>query len=140
MRTVLRPESKRRARALQLLYAWETRGRPALGETVAGLARIARPTSSVLDGAEDLAARVIASSDELDEMIAAAADHWRLERMGLLERQVLRLACIELRDPKLSAAIVIDEALWLTHRFIGPDAAPFVNGVLDRVARRLGRL
>ena len=109
-------------------------------DVVAGLARLTGPVPSVLDGAEELAASVVASILDLDPLIADAAEHWRLDRIGLLERQILRLGAVELRAGRLSPAIVIDEALELTHRFIGPDAVPFVNGVLDRVAKRLGRL
>ncbi len=137
---MLRPETRRRARALQLLYAWEVQGRPPLTRVLPGLARLTGPRPSVLDGAERLAGRVIAREVELDRLIAPAAEHWRLERIGLPERLILRLGCAELQDPDVPPRTAIDEALWLAHRFVGAPAVPFINGVLDRVARTLGRL
>ena len=58
----------------------------------------------------------------------------------MIERNILRIAIHELRRGDVPAKVVIDEALWLAHRFAGPKAPPFINGVLDRVARDLGRL
>ncbi|MEK6686889.1 MAG: transcription antitermination factor NusB [Gemmatimonadota bacterium] len=137
---MLRAETKRRARALQLLYAWETRGRPPLSDLVLGLARLTGPEPTLLDQAEALSARVIGAEHALDELIQEAAEHWRLDRIGLMERMILRLGCAELQDPSVPPRTAIDESLWLTHRFVGPAAVPFVNGVLDRVGQRLGRL
>jgi N utilization substance protein B len=94
----------------------------------------------VLEGAEALATRVIEALPDLDRRIAGAAEHWRLERIGRLERLILRLGVAELLDPGIPARTAIDEALWLTHRFAGSSAVPFVNGILDRVGRDLGRL
>jgi N utilization substance protein B len=125
---------------VQLLYAWETRGRRDLAETVLGLARLLGPDPALLGGSEELARTVVERQDQIDRVIAEAAEHWRIERMGRLERVILRLAVVELLDPAVPPKTAIDEALWLTHRFAGGAAVPFVNGVLDRIARMLGRL
>jgi N utilization substance protein B len=77
---------------------------------------------------------------EIDELAQAAADNWRLERIATVERNILRIAIYELRSSDVPAKVVIDEALWLAHRFAGARAPAFINGVLDRVARDLGRL
>lgn len=137
---MLRPETKRRARALQLLYAWETQGRPAFDRIGPGLARLTGPEPALLDGAEALAVRVIGQIPALDARIAEAAEHWRLDRIGLMERLILRLGCAELQDPSVPPRTAIDEALWLTHRFVGSSAVPFVNGILDRIGHQLERL
>ena len=63
-----------------------------------------------------------------------------VERVAIIERNILRLGIHELMAGLLPAKVVIDESLWLAHRFAGPKAPPFINGVLDRVARDLGRL
>ncbi len=76
----------------------------------------------------------------LDRYAADAAEHWRLERIAVVERNILRLAIHELAYESTPPRVVIDEALWLAHRFAGPRAPAFINGVLDRVARDLGRL
>lgn len=130
--------TRRRARALQLLYAIETGGDRA--GAAAGVARITRPSPGVLDGARDLAEGVLAQRDELDRLAQAAAENWRIERIGAIERNILRLAIHELLQGITGPKIVLDEAVWLAQRFGGPKAPSFINGVLDRVARDLGRL
>ena len=135
----LRVESKRRARALQLLYAMETTGEDA-GTVAGGLARLVGPEPSVTEEAQALVDGVLAHRPELDLAIQAGADNWRVERMAIVERSILRIATHELMVGVVPAAVVIDEAVWLAQRFAGPKAPPFINGVLDRVARDLGRL
>lgn len=133
-------EAKRHARALQVLYAWETRGRPPLDRIVAGLARITGPDSPLLDGGDQLAQGTVRRLADIDARIAAAAEHWRFERIGLLERLLLRIGVNDLLEGAVPPRLAIDTNLWLVRRYIGPAAVPFVNGVLDRVARDLGRL
>ncbi len=87
-----------------------------------------------------MAARVAVDVDRLDQAIADAAAHWRLQRIGVIERNILRLGLAELEGGEAPAAVVIDEAVKLAHSFAGPKAPAFVNGVLDQMARRLGRL
>lgn len=136
----LRPETRARARALQLLYAWETDGRPALDTLLPGLVRITKISPAALDAAARLAGRVIVQCARLDAILAPAADNWRMERLALVDRNVLRLAVAELTDETVPPKVAIDEALWLAHRFGSPQSPAFVNGVLDAVARNLGRL
>lgn len=135
---MLRPETRARARALQLLYAWDLQSQPPLEEVAAGLAGAGdgRRWKSGLE----LARRVVAQVDRLDEAIAATAEHWRLERLGVVERNILRLGALELTLPATPPAVAIDEAVRLARWFAGPQAPAFVNGVLDALARRLGRL
>lgn len=137
---MLRPETRARARALQLLYAWETRGRPPLHELVPGLARIIGPDPVVLDAAEALAQGVADGAAVLDERIGRAIEHWRMDRLGLGERLVLRVGAYELLRGEVPPKVAIDEALWLARRFAGDEAVGLVNGVLDRIAREQGVL
>jgi N utilization substance protein B len=137
---MLRPETRARARALQLLYAWETRGRPPLHELVPGLARLTGPEPVVLDAAETLAQGVVDGVAVLDARIGRAVEHWRLERLGLGERLVLRIGAYELLRGEVPPKVAIDEALWLARRFAGEEAVGLVNGVLDRLAREQGVL
>lgn len=136
----LRPETRARARALQLLYAWETEGRPALDVLLPGVARLTRPAPEVLERAIDLAGAVMARHDELDRLFADAAEHWRVERLAVIDRNILRIGAYELATERVPPRVAIDEALWLAHRFGGRESPGFINGVLDAVARRLGRL
>ena len=134
---MLRPETRARARALQLLYAWELQGRPELHSVLSGLARDG-PASDA--AAVRLAEAVAADAARLDREVAAAVEHWRPERIGVVERAILRLAVHELLTQRAPAPVVIDEAIRLARWFAGSRAPAFVNGVLDAIARRLGRL
>jgi N utilization substance protein B len=136
---MLRPETRARARALQLLYACELTG-VAPADAAGGLARLTGPEPRVLDDAEALAGGVLADCEELDRLIRGAADNWRFERIGIVERNILRLGIHELRLGAAPPKVVIDEAIRLGQWFGGPKTPGFVNGVLDRVARTLGRL
>ena len=136
----LRTETRARARALQLLYAWETEGRPDLEELLPRVERLTRPAPAVFAQAADLARGVVAECAELDARFAAAAEHWRLDRLALIDRNILRLAVYELAHERVRPKVAIDEALWLAHRFGGWNSPAFINGVLDQVARSLGRL
>jgi N utilization substance protein B len=137
---MLRTETKSRARALQLLYAWELQGEPPLAEVATGLSRLTGPEPRVLDRAESLAADVVANLAALDAQAARGADNWRLSRIATVERNILRLGIRELTVGEVPPKVAIDEAVRLAHWFGGARAPGFVNGVLDGVARSLGRL
>jgi N utilization substance protein B len=75
---------------------------------------------------------------ELDERIAGAAEHWTIERMPLVDRNLLRLACFELvARPEVPTAVVIDEAIELAKLLSTADSGRFVNGVLATVAAQV---
>ena len=139
---MLRVETKSRARALQILYAWELQGgnRP-IPVVVSGVARLTGPEPSILDRAEELAAgRGRRKSSSLDAEVAQAADNWRMSRIAVVERNILRLGIHELRRGEVPPKVAIDEAVRLAHWFGGARAPGFVNGILDGVAHSLGRL
>lgn len=137
---MLRPETKGRARALQILYAWELQGRPPVRMAATGIARLTGPEPLTLDRAEALAGAVCDDADAIDRLIQAAAENWRIARLGLIEKNILRLGVHELRDPAVPPKVAIDEAVRLAHWFGGARSPAFVNGVLDRIAHQLGRL
>ena len=77
---------------------------------------------------------------EIDALLAAHAQNWRVERMAVLDRLVLRLAVYELLTaPDTPSKVIINEALELTRAFTGDEAVGFVNGILDAVRKHLGR-
>jgi N utilization substance protein B len=125
---------------MQLLYAWETQDHPDLPTAAAGVAELTGAPAELAGRAEALARGVIAEAPALDREIEQAAEHWRLDRLGSVERSILRLAAYELAHELAPPKVVIDEALWLSHRFAGAKSSGFINGVLDRIARSLGRL
>ena len=79
----------------------------------------------------------IAAQDRIDPLIEAAADNWRLTRMAVVDRTILRLAVYELLGAVTPPAVVIDESLKLAKTFSGEQSVRFVNGVLDAVKRTL---
>ncbi len=137
---MLRPETKARARALQILYSMDVAGGLPLDTAVTRLARLTGPDPTVYDQAEALATSVLEEQGELDRHALEAADNWRLERIATVERNILRIGIHELLRGEVPPKVAIDEAVQLAHWFGGAKAPAFVNGVLDRVARGLGRL
>ncbi len=135
-----RPETRARARALQLLYAWELSGEPSIETVVARVAVMYGRAREGYDRGADLAAQAVAGQPEFDRQVADAAEHWRFERVGVVERNILRLALAELAEGVTPARVVIDEAVKLAHWFAGAKAPAFVNGILDAVARESGTL
>ena len=75
--------------------------------------------------------------DACDELLARHARNWDLPRLALVDRNILRLACRELREGGTSYRIVISEALKLAHEFSSAEAPRFINGILDAVAREI---
>ena len=77
---------------------------------------------------------------QLDRMIAEAAEHWRIGRLPKVDLNLLRLGAYELTAyPDLSAGVTINEAIEIARRYCSDDAPTFVNGVLDRIARVVGK-
>ncbi|MCX8071852.1 MAG: transcription antitermination factor NusB [Candidatus Binatia bacterium] len=76
---------------------------------------------------------------EIDRLIAEAAEHWRLDRIAPVDLAILRVATYELLSgDRPPAAVVINEAIEISKRYSSERAQEFVNGVLDRIAERLG--
>lgn len=136
----MRIETRARARALQALYAWDLRGNESL-ETVAS-----RVWDDLAVGPEErkiaglIVGRVISDGAQLDASLSEVTENWRLERLGAIERSVLRLAAAELEIGETPTRVVIQEAVRLAERYGSPESAKFVNGVLDAYARRAGSL
>lgn len=74
---------------------------------------------------------------EIDSRISRHSEHWRLERMPAVDRNILRLAIYEMTALKTAPAVVINEALELARRFSGAESIPFINGLLDAVRKEL---
>lgn len=77
---------------------------------------------------------------EIDQTVERNAEHWRMERMAAVDRNLLRAGVAELLGfPKTPAAVVINESLEIARRFSTPESVQFINGVLDSVAREMGK-
>ncbi len=135
------PKIRHRARelALQWLYQWEI-GALDLDEVFdPGRQVELHPADAERDGlAETLVRGTAGEIARIDQLIADHASNWRLERLAVVDRVVLRLAIHELLShPDTPPAVVIDEALELARAFSTEQAVAFVNGVLDAVRRTL---
>ena len=132
-----------REAALQMLYQWEV-GRASADEAFATYWPSHDPDGAVTEEARafanGLVRATIARLGEADALIAAHARNWRLERMAVIDRLVLRLGITELlNDPDTPPTVVINEALELARTFSGEEPVPFINGVLDAVRKTLNR-
>lgn len=137
---VERLETRGRARALQALYAADLRD----------MSKLRRIAMTVFDDlavepgerefASKLVGAVVDRGAQLDAELAEVTANWRLERLGAIERSVLRLAAAELSRAETPVRVVIQESVRLAERYGTERSARFVNGVLDAYARRLGRL
>lgn len=137
---MLRTETKTRARALQLLYAWELHGKPPIQQVAGDIAGWSGRWIRIFDAAEKKAAAVSMVASRLDDEISEAADNWRLDRIGIVERNILRLALHEMDEAEVPPRVTISEAIRLAHWFAGSRSPAFVNGVLDGIARTRGTL
>lgn len=114
-----------RRTALFLLYQWDLTG---------------RPLDSLLEDdvdpfARELVEAVVARAAELDRRIDEASHGWPADRMGVLERNVLRIGIHELETGTVPLEVAIDEAVRLAKRYASEEAAKLVNGILARIAR-----
>jgi len=89
--------------------------------------------------ADELFAIAADREKEIDEIIERNAEHWRMERMAVVDRNVLRVGVAEfIGFPQTPKPVVINEALEIGRRFSTPESVQFINGVLDSVAREMG--
>jgi N utilization substance protein B len=114
-----------RRTALFLLYQWDVTGQP-LASLYEG---------EVDEYARETAEAVAAQADDLDRRITDASEGWTADRLGAVERNVLRIALHELDGDSVPDEVAIDEAVTLARRYATDDAARLVNGILGRIVR-----
>ena len=139
------PHGRRRAReaALQMLYSSEV-GRAGAFESIATYWP-ARDPEEQLDAplrefANLLVRGALERQEEIDALLTSHTQNWRLERMTVIDRMVLRLAVYEMLDqPDTPSKVIINEAIELARAYSGEEAVGFVNGVLDAVRKELRR-
>jgi N utilization substance protein B len=108
-----------------MLFQWDVTGRP-LGSLYEG---------DVDDYTRQLASAVTEHATELDARITSASDDWTADRLGAVERNVLRVALEELDEGEVPVEVVLDEAVTLAKRYASEDAARLVNGILGKLVR-----
>ena len=131
---------RRRGRelAVQALYQIELRG----DASVEGLVLFWEHSDASVRAKEFAAALVAGVREQrqrIDELITAASEHWRFERLSPVDLNVLRVATYELlQSPATPTSVVLDEAIEIARRFGTAESPTFVNGVLDQIATQLG--
>jgi N utilization substance protein B len=137
---VERVETRGRARALQALYAADLRDITQLRKIALNVFDDLAVDRGEREVASRLIGTIVERGAELDAELAEVTANWRLERLGAIERSVLRLAAAELSRAETPVKVVLHEAVHLAERYGTTRSARFVNGVLDAYARRLGLL
>jgi N utilization substance protein B len=144
-----------RQRALQVLYQWDMTKRPvdeairAFYDTLDADKMAEEPMEEKDDEEEapalgrdefmeELARGASEMTPDIDQRIAAKSAHWKLERMPIVDRNILRLGIYEMSRRDTPAAVVIDEALELARQFSGEESVAFINGILDAVHKEIG--
>jgi N utilization substance protein B len=135
-----RVETRARARVLQALYAWDLRGETELERVATQIwdDLAVPPDERKIAGL--LIRTIVKDGRQLDRELSEVTVNWRLERLGVVDRCVLRLAAAELQQGETPPRVVIQEAVHLAERYGTVKSAKFVNGVLDALARRMGRM
>ena len=123
MSTISRREARRAA--VFMLFQWDVTGKP-LGSLYEG---------EVDDYTRQLADAVSEHAALLDARITSASDDWTADRLGAVERNVLRVALEELDEGQVPVEVVLDEAVTLAKRYASEDAARLVNGILGKLVR-----
>jgi N utilization substance protein B len=128
---------KGREYALQMLYQAEAAAQ-AMSDVMPQFWTQTEAPEEARDYAERLAAGTHAALAEIDLLLSESLENWRLERLGIVERNILRLAVFEfLHESETPPIVVIDEAIELAKRFGGEESGQFVNGILDAMRKKI---
>jgi transcription antitermination protein NusB len=128
---------KGRELALQVLYQLDMSGESP-EQALRTFAASFEHTPGAREFGEELVRGVLGQRERIDASIAAASEHWRLERLSRIDANVIRIAVYEMTTPPgLPLEIAINEAIEVARKFGTTDSAAFVNGVLDAVGKLL---
>ncbi len=135
-----RIETRGRSRALQALYAWDVRQNAELLHVAARVWDDLGVVPAEREFADRLLRLIAADRATLDAELSEVTTHWRIDRLGAIERCILRLGAAELAQGATPPKVIIQECVRLAERYGSTHSASFVNGVLDAHARRVGAL
>jgi len=133
---------RRRAReyALQLLFQIDFKDREVSSTDFENFWLDRDENKDVKKFTEDLVRGTIKRLDEIDSMIEKTAENWILKRMAAVDRNILRFAAYEiLYREDIPSAVTINEAIEIAKKFSSSEAAPFINGILDKLAKQVGK-
>lgn len=130
--------ARRRARecALQMLFSYDV-ARPSVEELLETYwGEMAEAAEEVRVFANEIVVGTVTHLDEIDERIRLRTEHWRIPRMAVVDRNLLRMAVYEfLYQPSTPKTVAINEALEIARRFSTHEATQFINGILDAIKR-----
>jgi transcription antitermination protein NusB len=132
------PRRKAREYALQMLFQWDI-----THDAIDQIATVffqnhAEESPVVADFARELVTGTVENVEQIDRLIARHAEHWRLDRMATVDRNLLRMATQEfLHDKETPKTVVINEAIEIARRFSAQESPQFINGILDSIKKEL---
>jgi N utilization substance protein B len=130
-----------RERSLQILFQWDARKGPIEDAIFSFYDTLYSEQSETQPAPDEFVDRlvkgVVENIAEIDRRLAQHAEHWRIERMPAVDRNVLRLAIYEMMALDTPPPVAIDEAIELARRFSGEESVQFINGVLDAAKREI---
>ena len=132
------PRRKAREYALQMLFQWDITHDAIDQVAETFFQEQPEEPPAVLEFARQLVTGAVEHVEEIDELIRRHAEHWRLDRMATVDRNLLRLATQEfLYDKETPKTVVINEAIEIARRFSTQESPQFINGILDSIKKEL---
>ena len=131
------PRRKAREYALQMLFQWDIT-HDSIDQIAATFFENYEEPPAVVEFARLLVSRTVDHVEDIDRLIQRHAEHWRLDRMAIVDRNLLRLATQEfLYDKETPKTVVINEAIEIARRFSSQESPQFINGILDSIKKEL---
>src|SRR5262249_17079126 len=132
------PRRKAREYALQMLFQWDIT-HDAIDQIVSSFFQNQpEDATAIVDFARQLVTGTVEHVEHIDQILRRHAEHWRLDRMATVDRNILRLAVEEfLYDKDTPKTVVINEAIEIARRFSAQESPQFINGVLDSIKKEL---
>jgi N utilization substance protein B len=132
------PRRKAREYALQMLFQWDIT-HDAIDQIAATFFQNElEGSTAVVEFARKLVTGTVENVEYIDRLIQRHAEHWRLDRMATVDRNLLRLATEEfLHDQETPKTVVINEAIEIARRFSSQESPQFINGILDSIKKEL---
>ena len=119
-----------------MLYQWDVSREP-VETVIESSSELQKAGDAAREFASQLVEGTVDRVEEIDKILIETSEHWRLGRMSMVDRNVLRIAVYELLTKSTPPGVVINEALEVAKRFSSPESAGFVNGVLDAVNQEI---
>jgi N utilization substance protein B len=132
---------KAREYALQILFQADFKEKKINNKDLEEFWSDKKESSNVKEFTEEIVRGTLNRLDEIDAMIEKVAENWLLKRMAVVDRNILRFATYEILYKKdIPSAVTINEAIEIAKKFSSTESAPFINGVLDRLAKESGKV